>query len=369
MCEYLVMFKTLTPLWTGDAAGECNGLRETGILGSLRWWYEALVRGLGGYVCDPTDKDQRCDFGKKKSGETKDSDQGIHDVIDGSICPACQLFGCTGWARKFRIEVEGGIAVPEVSVRTRKKRNGKYLTRKTSGLMSSDPIAMRVVPLRKIEEDEWILLNRTLDIIANYGALGARTSQGCGVVSIVESDLPFGGGSVKDVKFRGHKKASSQNLNNFPNMKNFFFFKLKLGFRDVISNLINKEVFWTHASDDKFFTRVRGNWEKLWQDFSILPIAFHARDALRISLSKNGISENVLGKIGMGSKLFVSHGYKIDSGTVEMRIWGYGVGNEVKDRIKHRIKNALEGTLFAHDNFLQCCELVEEKAGADILGD
>ncbi|HHF52316.1 MAG TPA: type III-B CRISPR module RAMP protein Cmr1, partial [Candidatus Aminicenantes bacterium] len=37
--------KTLTPIWTGGVGGRCDRLHETGIIGSLRWWYEAIVRG------------------------------------------------------------------------------------------------------------------------------------------------------------------------------------------------------------------------------------------------------------------------------------------------------------------------------------
>ncbi|MCD6141803.1 type III-B CRISPR module RAMP protein Cmr1, partial [Candidatus Bipolaricaulota bacterium] len=43
-----VKIRTLTPLWTGGADGKVDRVHETGILGSLRWWYEAIVRGLGG---------------------------------------------------------------------------------------------------------------------------------------------------------------------------------------------------------------------------------------------------------------------------------------------------------------------------------
>ncbi|GAB6161042.1 hypothetical protein JCM12298_02010 [Desulfothermus naphthae] len=49
-----VTFKTLTPLWTGDAWGESNELKLTGIIGSLRWWFEALVRGMGYKASDST---------------------------------------------------------------------------------------------------------------------------------------------------------------------------------------------------------------------------------------------------------------------------------------------------------------------------
>lgn len=84
MKEYIVKIKPLTPIWTGDAERKGTTLRETGIIGSLRWWYEALIRGLGGTACDPT------------KTECKDKNR----------CVVCELFGCTGWARKFLLHIE-----------------------------------------------------------------------------------------------------------------------------------------------------------------------------------------------------------------------------------------------------------------------
>ena len=54
MKSMFIEIKTLTPIWTGGVKGSCDILRETGIIGSMRWWYEAIVRGLGGDACDPT---------------------------------------------------------------------------------------------------------------------------------------------------------------------------------------------------------------------------------------------------------------------------------------------------------------------------
>ncbi len=51
----LISLRTLTPIWTGGIGGEAHRLRATGIIGSLCWWYEAIVRGLGGQVCDPAE--------------------------------------------------------------------------------------------------------------------------------------------------------------------------------------------------------------------------------------------------------------------------------------------------------------------------
>jgi len=45
--------RTLTLLWTGGVDQTCDRLHETGLIGSLRWWYEAIVRGQG---ADPTER-------------------------------------------------------------------------------------------------------------------------------------------------------------------------------------------------------------------------------------------------------------------------------------------------------------------------
>lgn len=88
-----ITLRTLTPLWTGNVDGTCDRLHETGLIGSLRWWYEALVRGLDGYACDPT-SDQRCECDPKKP-----------EPPEKQMCAVCYLFGSTGWARRFRLKI------------------------------------------------------------------------------------------------------------------------------------------------------------------------------------------------------------------------------------------------------------------------
>jgi len=87
-----IRIRTLTPIWTGDVNRQCTKLRETSILGSLRWWFEALVRGFGGYACDPTSnkKNEKCEY--------KDN--------TNDICAVCELFGTTGWAKRFKFEIK-----------------------------------------------------------------------------------------------------------------------------------------------------------------------------------------------------------------------------------------------------------------------
>ena len=133
-------FQALTNVWTGSAARNSKFLVNTGLLGSIRWWFEVLVRGLGGYACDPTNKDVRC----------KDADD---------HCVVCELFGCTDWARKFRFEVRDNLN--EIQ---------------TMGIMKDDLFSLHFTTLRQpIGDEGWTLLDATLRLIEKYGAIGGKT--------------------------------------------------------------------------------------------------------------------------------------------------------------------------------------------------
>jgi len=146
--ERTYQLRALTDLWTGSVTlEERNGqikektgpdrLITTGLIGSIRWWFEVLVRGLGGSACDPTDT--KCE--------------------DRNHCVVCELFGCTGWARKFRFEVLDG--------------NGDA---KTDQIKQNQTFNLCFTPLRPIRVvEEWTLLDATLRLIAEYGAIGGKT--------------------------------------------------------------------------------------------------------------------------------------------------------------------------------------------------
>jgi len=129
-------FTALTDIWTGDIDGKAGRLITTGLLGSIRWWFEVVVRGLGGYACDPT----------------------RHGCDDRNHCVACELFGCTGWARKFRFDVLDENDRP-----------------RTKQIKKDDKFRLQFTPLRPIRDEDWALLHLTLRLIANYGAIGGKT--------------------------------------------------------------------------------------------------------------------------------------------------------------------------------------------------
>ena len=156
--------RTLTPLWTGDVDRECKRIKETGIIGSLRWWYEALVRGLGGYACDPTSA-IKCELKQDTFNKAVKSGKSIQEALDEQLCPACQLFGCTGWRKKFRLET-GGLNDDEF-IPGRKQQ---------SGLKAGKDFSLNFTLLSEIRPEEKWLFKITLWIIENYGAVGGRTT-------------------------------------------------------------------------------------------------------------------------------------------------------------------------------------------------
>lgn len=168
----VIRLQPITPVWTGDADQRGSRILETGILGSVRWWYEALLRGLGHYACDPSSGS--CVYDEKRNL--------------ASICLACQLFGCTGFSRRFRLTVEGGgdAGQPkEIKLKSPGTNNHRGW-RIPSNL--TQPFSLIFLPLAPgglsdLEKDP---LFCALRLIERYGALGAKASQGQGVVKITD---------------------------------------------------------------------------------------------------------------------------------------------------------------------------------------
>jgi CRISPR-associated protein Cmr1 len=141
--------RALTDVWTGTAHVEKQGqelvevisadrLIPTGLLGSLRWWFKVLVRGLGGAPCDPSSNQKAC--------------------LNEQHCVVCELFGCTGWARKFRFDVRNA--------------QGAVIDSK---LTKDTKFHLRLTPLRAVKAEEWALIELTLRLISEFGALGGKT--------------------------------------------------------------------------------------------------------------------------------------------------------------------------------------------------
>ncbi|MDC0834416.1 type III-B CRISPR module RAMP protein Cmr1 [Geitlerinema sp. CS-897] len=182
-----VKIKILTPLWTGGVeTGKCDRIHETGLLGSLRWWMEVLVRGVGGHVCDPTK--QKCLHDPKKP--------------NNGLCDVCQIFGATGWKRRFRLEVVEDNTQPDPGVSSKielasyqyqyKDKEGKTQTQNGTPRWwfpdnqkdkpRSGKFIIKIQSLDPKFKPE--IIADLLQFIADRSALGARPQMGFGVIQI-----------------------------------------------------------------------------------------------------------------------------------------------------------------------------------------
>lgn len=210
--------KTLTPIWTGNVEMKCDRLHETGIIGSIRWWYEALVRGLDGYACDPTDG-EGCQFDTKSFQKTGDLEAELQ-----KICPACQMFGCTGWGKKMRWIIDDSTMKNEGN----KGRIGHF--------------TIEGIEVKHLKDEELWLLYSVFHIINVYGTIGGKCmlkpstnrdrGHYCddrGKVTVDFGDFKKPSVNKKTIKdfFSKQKKEMENNgsktKTEWPNLKRFFF--------------------------------------------------------------------------------------------------------------------------------------------------
>lgn len=169
-----VHLRTLTPLWTGGVDGTADRIHETGLIGGLRWWYEALVRSLGGEACDPTSNPNCYDPTKPEFPAEQ-------------LCPACWVFGTTGWRRRFRLTVDDHTYEDTESptkLVAERPRSPKWFFpgHPRSGDFSVE--FQSLFPSFPVE-----VIAGLFQFVADWAAIGAKTQMGFGVVEPVEERL------------------------------------------------------------------------------------------------------------------------------------------------------------------------------------
>jgi CRISPR-associated protein Cmr1 len=180
--------KTLTPLWTGGADGKADRLHITGLMGSLRWWYEVMIRSIGGHVCDPSKHSCQYDPSKPDTG----------------LCDVCKVFGATGWARRFRLIIPQDNLQPKKPIASRSDGSGRlvltlsgnhpdnrglghkwYLT----GNPLSGQIKLGIIPTGPIDKDgnelfDPAIIAAVFQFIADRASIGAKPQMGLGVIQV-----------------------------------------------------------------------------------------------------------------------------------------------------------------------------------------
>lgn len=196
---------TLTPIWTGDVARTSSSIRPTSLLGSMRVWYEGIVRGMGGAACDPSRHDEQggaCIFDADAYELARSAGwRGAALLAKAGLCPACQLFGANGWQRRFRLTADGFTPHPTYFAASSdmKQAAGQWLWRifgstdtggKKEGYGAVTTFAFGVRCLwadsghfdfTTLDGDETLArLAYLVYVMSFYGAIGAKTQNGFG---------------------------------------------------------------------------------------------------------------------------------------------------------------------------------------------
>lgn len=322
-----VTLRTLTPIWTGGVdAGKMEQVHETGILGSLRWWYEAIVRGLGGQACDPSQ--HSCIYDPERPND--------------GLCDVCRLFGATGWRRRFRLAVEdAGLSETwpgdPINVKPPDRNRGWFLH---AGRMGT--VILRVMA----DEETQAQVLALLQFVARWGSLGARPQLGYGLFEIAEIK------NQPQSTYGWNVISQDQNWTDYPDLRTFTFFALT--FEPQQDN------WWPHvpgigslARDNRYRNAVDGLLRH-----HIIPTTPALKNVLRYgqSWSSGTLPHQFFGTLRgqerIRSKIALSWAYRLpNSSNWQIRGWAYPP--QVRADQQQEIQQRLQAVLGSPQSWLQ----------------
>lgn len=226
MRELTLMIQTVTPIWTGGSDGKMDRLHETGLMGSLRWWYEVIVRGMGGHACDPS-SDKKCAFDKEKFDKSKEKGLPLSICLrEAGLCDACQVFGATGWKRRFRLEITNtdlkDVSFPKLQTSGNRYKKDAAKGKPNwyfSGNAKEGNFTIKITPMREFDP---ALIHGVLRLIQNHSGFASKTQLGCGRIRIV-NEPNFDREKFLNIASNISSVGSDK---TFPSLQNMFFLNL-----------------------------------------------------------------------------------------------------------------------------------------------
>ncbi len=292
-----ITLRTITPVWTGGTDGKTDRLHITGIMGSLRWWYEVMIRSIGGHVCDPTKHSCLYDPSKPYAG----------------LCDVCRVFGATGWSRRFRLIISQDNLQPKKPAASRIDGSGRLVLTLSSDhpdsrgpghkwYLTGNPlygqVKLGIIPTGPMDKEgkeffDPAIIGALIQLIADRGSIGAKPQMGLGVIQIVnrQSTKPL-------IKHLAQINAMHQAKHD-----------LKTRIDDELPCLQNM-----------FFARVNVS---LASETATFDLKYDLRNMLREAFKDDRLRHTIMGYVRggnrIGAKIMMSYPY--DNGIV--RIWGW----------------------------------------------
>lgn len=310
-----------TPLWTGGVDKTSNSLQATGILGSIRWWTEAVIRGMdpGYYACDPLNERDRC----------PQNDQ---------YCHACKIFGATGSQRIFRFLGRGGEETFQggpLRIKPQGRNRGWFLGSGLSGELQFD-----FIPLHPSFEEHLILV--PILLASKWGAIGARSQHGYGVITLENPpiiDFRQFQAALKKVKAsrtRTDGNRSHHPARTSPDLREFFFAKIQFradspAWWKTCDGIKKREHYNGFVNDSRMID---------WTEYGSVPIYPALKNWVRFNnggrqiwrLSTNNQDNNRVANFLFGmirrnertaARINISCAYPVGREKWEFRIWGW----------------------------------------------
>lgn len=317
-----IALNLITPIWTGNIDRDSSELQLTGIIGSLRWWYAGIIRGLGGYVCRNNDDEK---------------------------CPVCKLFGMTSHARRFRLQVEefdkkplgfytskdvynansfwlwrtyGGEDTGGKRIRDREGTKYKFGVNCIFG----DKIVLSISSFYEDAEESISIIAYLLSFLSRYAGIGAKLQNGFGLFKLQkDSDLEalIELGKTNIIKKTSEPaNISTKSSKNSLDLRYFFSNKIQLAnFQKFRSKLLPvgdpiRDAHVACAFDLRYKYR-----------FQERPAGL--RDFIKMK-SNRTVANELLGQSRArtdeeraASKIFVGHPYKEQGDNWFLKVYGY----------------------------------------------
>lgn len=296
-----IKLSTVTPIWTGGPDGKSDRLHITGIMGSLRWWYEAMIRGVGGHACDPSKHACLYDPGKPPYY---------------GLCDVCCIFGATGWARRFKLMVSEDKLQPRKPAASSTDASGRRMFTLSEDhpvskfprprwYLSGDPLygsfTLQVTASASLDKEgkqrlDPKIIAALIQFIADWASIGAKPQMGLGVVKLAKRQSPQPLlKHLQQIVATHEKNKDRKRYNDYdelPSLHNMFFARVRID-------------RFTATESDTFDLKydLRGDFRESFHD-----------DHLR-----HTIMGYVKGPNRSGAKIMMSYPY--DNGTI--RIWGW----------------------------------------------
>lgn len=342
-----IRLKMLTPLWTGSVNGRPDRIQLPGIIGSMRWWYEAIVRGLGGWACDPTEGG--CIY-QCKGGES-------HAQAYERLCDACRVFGCTGWRRRFSLTIQSGNPMPNqfcLATLDQPKQLNYWWLGRIFEVAIDQPLPWADVNLRVQFMPEAAHLEKAckglLSLMAHYGGLGAKTQYGFGQFDWPEKLSPTDAlAAIRQQLGHGSPPGSASSSDRYT-LSDFWHLDCQIPETDALLRRFKRA---NVVGDQETFERMQDRY---------LPVSFDIRyrlpgtedRGLRRAYQAAGVGTPTSCVFGMGghdrrgsrgSRVFVSHLYKRDAGEehYQLKVWGFtseAIGAKMRDEVEAMFRDA-----------------------------